>query len=89
MPSPTDGTWVEYETATGPNEGDAYEIIRTFSAQLPALQSAVRNRNDVTFLRHGRTIVEQLEADAEPLTELETPPPEKARRKSPPDALEA
>lgn len=65
MPSPNPGVWVEYEEASSENEWTP-EILRTFSAQIDALKAAVKDRADVTFLTHGRTIAEQLEIDRNP-----------------------
>lgn len=64
MPRSTDGTWVEFTAPSTPNDPNTAAIVRVFSAETPALRSAVKSGNDVIRIRYGETLAEALKREA-------------------------
>ena len=58
------GTWVEYSNRAQADGLGEPRIERTFSSELQALRSAVRDGNATTFVQFGETIAEALERAA-------------------------
>lgn len=82
MASRNDGAWVEYSEADLLGTPD--KIERVFSAEIPASRSALKNRNQVTFVRYGETLVEALVRRAQPAEDALDMPVESQHRPATP-----